>query len=509
MNKSKKLATVITYAQIALNLVYAVAFTPLLLRSFGPGEYGIYSLCVSVLSYLQLFQFGFSTTFTRYYVQYSTKGKTREKAELCGMFFRIFVVVAILTCVAGFILVVCAENLFGTKITPSEYQLTKILLSLVSMNAVMSVFEAPFQAIITAHEEFVFQKFLLFSETAIKVIILVPIVISGGKSIFLLGTTTFLSLISLILNVEFVLFQLKVPFSFSRFDSSLFKEIISFSFFIFLQSIMDIFNWQIDYLLIARYCGSARISTYSIGAQLNSAYMSLCVAITGFYVPRANRIVAAGADDCALTNLMIRLSRIQFVLTTFLSMAFIFFGQSFIDLYAGSMYKNAYWVALLLILPLILPLSMDLWYHIARAKSLHKTSTVIFTLVAVLNLIISIPLCKRYGEIGAAAGTCIGMLFANNIFQPLYAHFVVKLDMRKWALNLLQMTPALLIPAIFGASIMLFIQTNTICTFVIWAFIYTIISAVSYWCFALNEQEKEELHRMLICIFKKFIKRNL
>lgn len=39
MNKSKKLMTVIPCAQIAINLVYTVAFTPLLLRLFGPGEY--------------------------------------------------------------------------------------------------------------------------------------------------------------------------------------------------------------------------------------------------------------------------------------------------------------------------------------------------------------------------------------------------------------------------------------------------------------------------------------
>lgn len=507
MSKSKKIATIISYIQIAMNLLYGLLATPLLLRVLGPSEHGVYTLCTSIVSYLNLFQFGFGTTFIRYYIKYDTEGQAQQKEELCGMFLEIFAIIAVITALVGAVLVCNIEAVFGGKISQEEYALARVLLAFVVANAVLAVVGIPFSALVTAHEEFVFQKGLSLAETGLKYIVLFPLLLLGYKSVALVAMSTVFTCITLLFNVLFCLKKLHVTFRFTHFDKSLFKEISGFSFFVFLQSVMDIFNWQIDRFLLARFCGSEQISIYSVGAQFNSIFISIGATITGFFVPLANQMVAKKEGDAALSNLMIRVGRIQFILTTFLLSAFIFFGKPFLRIYAGSGYENAYWVGVLLIAPLVLPLSMDLWYHIARAKALHKTSTTVFAAVALLNLLVSIPLCKHYGEIGAAAGTCIGMFAANNIFQIWYAGHVVKLDMKKWAKNLLQMIPALIVPFIAGTLIVCFVSIHSLLSFVVWAVFYTVLSVASYWALAFNKQERDMVSRPILRLFNRIFPR--
>lgn len=254
---------------------------------------------------------------------------------------------------------------------------------------------------------------------------------------------------------------------------------------------MDMFNWQIDQFLLARFWGASAVSVYSVGARINSVYLTLGTAMTGLLVPRVNQLVAEGQDDSVLTDLMLRVGRPQFLICTFLLSAFVFFGKPFLKFYAGTGYESAYWVTILLMSPLVLPLSMDLWYHIARAKGKHKTSTTVFAGVALLNLLVSIPLCRQYGEIGAAAGTCIGMFAANNVFQIIYAHRVIKLDMKRWAKNIARMSTALILPVVMGIMICLFADMQTIPRFLFYAAAYTAVSVVSFWMLALNKGEKD------------------
>lgn len=104
MRNSKKMAAVISYIQIAANMLYSVLFTPFVLRALGQSEYGIYTLCTSVISYLSLFQFGFGTTFIRYYIKYNAEGRRKKAEELSGMFLGIFAIVALVTLTVGIFL---------------------------------------------------------------------------------------------------------------------------------------------------------------------------------------------------------------------------------------------------------------------------------------------------------------------------------------------------------------------------------------------------------------------
>jgi O-antigen/teichoic acid export membrane protein len=467
-----------------------VFYTPLMLRFLGKNEYGIYSLCVSVMSYLNLFSFGFETTYIRYYLKYKTEGQHEKVHQLNGMFICIFFTISAIVVIVGFIIIKYSEFIFGSRVTLSEYKTLNILLSLMICNLVIVLMGSVFNSLIGANEEFVFQRVPVILSSILNPVVTIPLLFMGRGSIAVVIVQTIFNGIILILNSMFCLKKLHIQFAFRHFDFSLLRELSGFSFFIFLQKIMDICNWQVDRFLITRFWGSAAVAVYSVGAQFNTIILSLSTTISAVFVPQANKLVAERRSKKEISDVLIKTGRMQFVIVNFIVLAFIFLGKPLVYFWAGEGYENAYYVAMLLMIPLIVPLSQELGLTIMRAKSLHKMQMVINTGVAVINFFISIPLCKAFGEVGAALGTLIGMLVASNILQSIYYEKVGGLDIRRWFKQIAKIMPAFIVPVLTGIVIMTRINVFNIGSFILCTMIFSGIYVVSVWLIGLNNYER-------------------
>ena len=200
----KKKAAILSYLTIAFNLLYSVGMTPFIIRALGQNEYGVYTLCTSIISYLSLFQFGFSTTYLRYFIKFNSEGEKQKAEELNGMFLIIFAVISGIVLAVGAVLVVNAQGVFGDKITPTEYDIAKPMLTLVIINVMITTIGVPFQALLNAYEEFVFQKLLTLCEIVLKTLVLILCLHFGAGSIAIVAVSTSLSTITFICNVFFV-----------------------------------------------------------------------------------------------------------------------------------------------------------------------------------------------------------------------------------------------------------------------------------------------------------------
>lgn len=82
-----------------------------------------------------------------------------------------------------------------------------------------------------------------------------------------------------------------------------------------------------------------------------------------------------------------------------------------------------------------------LGYEILRAKNMHKFSSLVYLIIALANIVLSIPLCMKWGVLGAAIGTAIatgvGMLIMNR-----YYRYRVGLDIPRFWLRIRHLVPA-------------------------------------------------------------------
>ena len=160
-------------------------------------------------------------------------------------------------------------------------------------------------------------------------------------------------------------------------QNGLLREIGVFSFFILLGSLVDVLYWSTDRLIIGWAMGTVAVAVYNIGATFNGYVTSLSTAISGLLMPRISSIVQENQDTTALSDLFIKVGRLQFLVVAFIVSAFVVFGQQFITLWAGPDYADAYAVALLTMIPVTVPLIQSTGLNILMVLNKHRFRSVV------------------------------------------------------------------------------------------------------------------------------------
>src|SRR5690554_4586976 len=91
-----KAGAILTYISMGLGFLISLIYTPLMLRLLGQSEYGLYNLAASVIAYLGVLNFGFGSTYIRYYSRFKVKNDEEGISKLNGMFLIIFLVITVI-----------------------------------------------------------------------------------------------------------------------------------------------------------------------------------------------------------------------------------------------------------------------------------------------------------------------------------------------------------------------------------------------------------------------------
>lgn len=498
-----KAGAILSYVSMGLGYIISIVYTPVMLRLLGQSQYGLYNLVSSVVSYLGLLSFGFGSAYMRYYSRYKVNKDEENIAKLNGMFLIVFSLIGFIAILAGTMLVFNIDLIFGEKLTINELATAKILMAVMVFNIALSFPASVFNSYITANERYVFQKTLQMIKTVVNPFIMLPVLLMGYKSIGMVVVTTVLNIIVELSNTVFCFRRLKMRFIFKKFDFNLMKEVAIFSSYIFLNMIIDQINWSVDKFILGRFRGTVAVAVYGLAAQLNTYYLSLSTAISNVFIPRVNRMVASSDDNKELTFLFTRVARIQFILLSLICLGLIFFGQPFINMWAGNNYSEAYSIALLLIIPVTIPLIQNLGIEIQKAKNMHQFRSWIYFFIAIGNVFLSIPLSKAYGGVGAALGTAISLLIGNGIIMNIYYHKKVGLDMKYFWSEIFHFIPSLLLPVVVGILMVLFIDITNILVFFVCGIVYIIIFSISVWFLGMNQYEKDLARKPMLKLIKK------
>lgn len=501
-SKQLKLGALLSYVQLGLNAVVSMVYTPVMTRLLGQSEYGLYTLVASIVSYLSLFNLGFTGSYLRFYSRYQKDKNKDAEARLNGMFLSVFFLMALLALITGFILAEYPRQVFGENLSLEELAKAKILMKILVVNIALAFPESVFTSIVSAHEQFVFQRLINITGVLLNPLLALPLLLSGYDSVALVVITTVITMVKLVVNVWYALFKLHTPFVFRQFDFSLLKEIAVFSGFIFLNTLIDQINWNIDKYILGRVSGTNEVAVYGIGAQLNSVFMSLGTGISSVFAPRVNLIVAKKGENGAqeLSVLMTKVGRLQFMLILYVYIGFVFCGKEFIQWWVGPVYAKSYYVALLLITPLVLILPHSLGVEIRRAMNKHQMAAVIMALAALLNLFVSIPFAIRFGAIGSAFGTFLSLALINTIFIDVYYVWKCHLDIKMLYKNLFQIFRHIWFPVTFG---LVGIAIHSFLLDILWIIPYSMF----YLFFLYRHAMKQEEKALVTGILKKLMRR--
>lgn len=495
----------LNYINEAIKTLTALVYTPVMLRLLGQSEYGLYQLVSSVVSYLSLLSFGFGSAYVRYYSRFKVKEDTEGIARLNGMFLLIFGTMSVACLFCGGVIAGNAKAVFGDGLTEAELEKAKVLLQILVVNMALTFPNSVFDCYVTAHEQFIFQKLLRMLQSLLNPFLTLPLLLLGYDSVAMVLVSSLLTIVVFISNIFYCIKKLKMRFYFRGLQFSLLREMWVFTFFIFLNQIIDQVNWSVDKLLLGRMSGTAAVAVYGIGGQINSLYVQMSTAIATVFTPKVNRIVASTNDNAELTQLMTKVGRVQFAILALVVTGFVFLGKPFIQLWAGGAYGESYYVSLLLIVPVTLPLVQNIGIEIQRAKNMHKARSVVYVCIAAMNVLLSILLIRRWGCTGAAAGTAVALILGNILFMNWYYHNRIGLNMIYFWKQIAGFLPGMFLASLFGCALIYVVEISGWIMLLLSAIVYSAVYCGTMWLTGFNSYEKQLIKGMLkkLCITGK------
>jgi O-antigen/teichoic acid export membrane protein len=496
-SKQRKLGVILSYVAIISTTLIQLMYTPFLIRSIGQSEFGLYSLVNSIIGYLTIMDLGFGNAIVVYTAKYRAQKRYDDEKKLHGMFFVIFIIIGIIAGLCGLILYFNTEKIFGSTMTAEELYKIKIMMLILSFNLVISFSFSIYSSIINAYEKFIYQKIMTILNTLLKPLFMIPLLLLGYKSITLVIVITVLNLFVLLSNYIFCKKRLGIKIKYQGFDNSLFKTILGYSIWIFIGTIVDKINWSVDQFILGAVSGTIAVSLYSIASQLNTLFVNLSTAVSGILLPKISKMIANNATSKELTFEFIRVGRIQYLLIFLMASGIILFGKEFFIAWVGKDYVTSYYIALILILPLCIPLIQNLGISIMQAKNMHRFRSVLYAAIAVSNIIFSIPLAKNFGGIGSAIGTGISILIGNGIIINIYYYRKVGIDVIKFWKEILRMTIPNIIPILIILILTKFIEIHGYTHVIVFGAIYTGMYFFVCYKISMNKYEKSVINSIL------------
>lgn len=315
--------------------------------------------------------------------------------------------------------------------------------------------------------------------------------------------TTLFNVATLLINWWYCKHRLHIRILFGKFDWFFLREVAVYSFWIFLNAIMDRIYWSSGQFVLGIYAGAKAIAVYAVAISLQNIYMSFSTAISGVFLPKVTAMVVQDGNEKAVSDLFIRTGRIQYIVMAFVLVGFILFGRDFIHLWAGAGYGEAYWITLLFFVPLTIPLIQNLGITILQARNQMQFRSVLYVVIAVLSLVLSVALARKYGGIGCAVSTALALVVGQVFIMNIYYFKKVGIDIPAFWKEIGKMS---VIPLIVGGIGMLLLRKITLDSLFLLAVgvvFFSVIYLPAFWFISMNRYERELFLKPIRRILKR------
>lgn len=495
--RGKKIGVILGYLAMLIQNLAAFILTPLLIVSFGDGDFGIYKLVLSIASFFALADLGLSNAIVRYVSEYKAKKDKESESKFVSLIILTDLLVASVLLLIGIFMYSKLPLIFGSSFSLSEVVLLKSLFFLTLINGIFNLFTNLTSGIIKSYENFGLLKVINILRTFVRFGAVLALITYGQGAFSIVLLDTILSFIILIATSYYCIVHLRIKISFKLISKKYAREILSYSLIVFIDATAFHLFWNADNFIIGIFLSSSAIAIYSIGTQISALFFSFSIIVSDVIMPGLVTQVTNKASDEELTKSMVKIGRIKLILIALPVIGFIFLGKSFIHFWVGDGYAEAYTIALLVIIPSMIAAVYDAGLYIMWAKNKHKIKSIVSLIISVLNIIITIVLVKAIGIIGAAIGTAFAYTVGYILFNTVYFHRVLNLNMIRF---LKETLTEIWIP-IVGTSLFALIisqyEQSSLFNFMIKVVLITIIYGLLMLKLGLNKEEKIMISNIL------------
>lgn len=484
-----KFGAVIGYFSIALNFTLALFYTPWLLRQIGISDYGLYSLSAAFMSYF-LLDFGLGQAMGRFLSMAVAKGDQDQEREIMGTGLRIYLIIDAIICICLIISFIFISEIF-VKLTPEEIEKFKVVFAISAVCSLFSFPLMPVSGVIMAHQKFIFLKSLDLFYKLLSVGIIVVLLYHGGKLYALVITNGIVGVFVSILKLLYVRNKLHVKYSLRDYDRSIAKSLFKFSFWVCVILIAQRFVVNISPTILGMRASTKEISVFSLATTLEANIWMFSSALNGLFLPKVTNLSLKDTAIDDITNLMIKVGRIQLQLCGLVISGVIVFGLPFMRLWMGENFINSYWIVVMMIVTGLVTYTQSIAESLLFVKNELRYRAITYIGAGLVSCFLSYILTPKYGALACG----MSILFVNLIFHTIGVNLIykyrLKLPLSKF---FLECHCKILMPLLFLIFLTLFMQQfyvlNSWFSLCVAIVFYVFMYAIVFWFLVMNKTEK-------------------
>ena len=272
------------------------------------------------------------------------------------------------------------------------------------------------------------------------------------------------------------------------------RNVIAFSFFILLNMVFDQVFWKTGQIILGAVSGATAVAVYGVVTKfIATGFMQLSTGVTSVFLPKLTKLEVDGKRS-EMNEAFINVGRIQAMLVWGLTGWFIAFGYMFCYLWIGNEMNlyAVYFCIVILMIGLTISLVQNLGISVLQAKNKMGFRSIVYIILAILDVIISIPISQAYGEIGCACVAAILLLIGTGPIMNIYYSRVIKLNIPEFWKRVLPLLIPVVIISTLACLINTWIELDASWTgLVVGSFVYFFVYMITLRAFFFNSYEKQ------------------
>lgn len=488
---NRRIGALLSYLNIFIQAVLGFVYVPLLLHYMGKHEYGLYQLMGSIVAYLAIMDFGLSATTVRFYSKYKALQDTIKMENLLALMQRIYVIIIGIMLLVGAVIYHFLDIIFANGLTAAELVQAKHIFLLLMVNVGVTLFGLLYQSVINSNERFIFLRGLSTIQLIVQPLAVIAVMQQWPTALAMVAVLTVMNLIMVMIKIWYAYSRLKVKIVFHYFDKDIFNQAKVLAFAVFCVAVADQIFWKTNQIILGAMWGTAEVAVYSIASLIYMNYMALSLAISGVFLPHVTEMVTNRASNTDLSDLMIKIGRLQTYLLGLVLGAFIVFGRQFIRLWAGDSFLDAYIITIIILIPFTIDLIQNIGLSIMQAKNVFGFRARVYGLLALINIGAAIPMAYYGRGIGAALASGIALFIVNAICMNWYYAYQLHLDIKRFWQSVSSIIISTLILTGIGCIAVEFVSLVSWQWLIVGIMLFTIILFGLYYLFSFNEYEKK------------------
>lgn len=439
----------ISWVNIFAQVIISLFFVPFFLRSVGDKQFGLYSFSTSIIAWVDTLMIAVASAYYKFLTREKSKAGLKGEAIACGVFFKIFFVIAIGVLIVG----IGFDLLLFINVIPlNEYssveknQICLIILMSLTSTTIATTFTTsksyPFYK-----EKYIFIYLLSLGQIVLQAVISI-IFLKMGLGVVYVALAHFATAIMVTLVMSFVSrYKLGQKIILKAEDENdkrrrkqLAKEIIVFSSFVIINTVVDMLNKSLDKTLLGFY-NAYSVANYQLAYSIPSYLMSFTSIITVVNTQKVSDAYYNGGGEEEANSIFLRVSKIQSFVTFLIVGGFIVCGKEFISMWLDETRMQVYYVACSLMLIYSLTCSNGLAVIVRRLHNKHIKASFIYLVIALANVGVSILFIHALGKEnaiwGCVAGTAITYLLGHYLVMQIYDQKSTKINSAKFFLSYL------------------------------------------------------------------------